>query len=293
MMFEGLFLIFCFLAIGFGMKLAKKDYSDVLIQFCILVAFPALILEKLHPLKLHFSDLSVIGIAIFSILFGFFVGFLLSRFLRLEKRSGAVVIMACGLGNTSFVGFPFVEALYGQSALAYALLFDQFGSFLFLSIFGSLIAAWGAGRDSSVKKLAISVFLFPPFIAILVSLALKPFELPSFVMFGADKLSATLLPLVTIAVGMKIDIRHIKENIKQTAAILAVKMGIVPLAVLAVLPSLSLSSKVSLIESAMPPMVMVAVFAHKYALNEKLAVSAVALGVFASFAVIPLFYYVG
>lgn len=293
MMFEGLFLIFCFLAIGFGMKLAKKDYSDVLIQFCILVAFPALILEKLYPLKLHFSDLSVIGIAIFSILFGFFVGFLLSRFLKLDKKSAAVVILACGLGNTSFVGFPFVEALYGEGAIAYALLFDQFGSFLFLSVFGSLIAAWGAGRESSFKKLAISVFLFPPFVAILVSLALKAFELPSFVMFGADKLAATLLPLVTIAVGMKIDIRHIKENIKQTTAILAVKMGVVPLAVLAILPSIGIGAKVSLIEAAMPPMVMVAVFAHRYGLNEKLAVSAVALGVFASFAVVPLFYYLG
>lgn len=60
-----------------------------------------------------------------------------------------------------------------------------------------------------------------------------------------------------LAIGfrIKIDICHIKENIKQTAAILAVKMGIVPLAVV--------------------------------------GVSAVALGVFASFAAIPLFYYVG
>lgn len=292
-MFEGVFLIFCFLMIGFGLKLAKKDYSDVLIQFCILVAFPALILQKLYPLKLAFSDISIVTIAIFSILFGFFVGYLLSRFLKLEKKSAAVVIMACGLGNTSFVGFPFVEALYGTHALVYALLFDQFGSFLFLSIFGSMIAAWGAGRDSSVKKLAKSVLLFPPFVAILLSLVLKAVELPSFVLLGADKLAVTLLPLVTIAVGMKIDLRHIKENIKNTLAILVVKMGVVPLAVLAVLPALGVASGVALIESAMPPMVMVAVFAMRYGLDEKLAVSAVALGVFASFAVVPLFYYLG
>jgi len=279
--------------IGFGLKLAKKDYSDVLIHFSILIAFPALIFEKLYPLKLVWSDITIVIIAIFSILFGFFVGYLLSRFLKLEKRSAAVVIMACGLGNTSFVGFPFVEALYGTHALVYALLFDQFGSFLFLSIFGSMIAAWGAGRDSSVKKLAKSVFLFPPFVSILLSLALKSFELPSFVLSGADKLAAALLPLVTIAVGMKIDLRHIKENIKNTLAILVVKMGVVPLAVLAILPALGVVSGVALVESAMPPMVMVAVFAMRYGLDEKLAVSAVALGVFASFAVVPLFYYLG
>ncbi len=279
--------------VGFVMKLAKKDYSDVLIQFCILVAFPALILQKLYPLKLHISDISVIAIAAFSIVFGFVAGFLLSRFLKLDKKSAAVVIMACGLGNTSFVGFPFVEALYGEDAIAYALLFDQFGSFLFLSIAGSLIAAWGAGRDSSIRKLASSVFFFPPFIAILVSLFLKFFELPSFILLGADKLAGVLLPLVTIAVGMKIDVRHIKENIKETTAILVVKMGVVPLAVLAVLPQIGVAAKVSLIEAAMPPMVMVAVFAAKYGLNERLAVSAVALGVFASFGSVLLFYYLG
>jgi hypothetical protein len=292
-MFEGVFLIFCFLMIGYGLKLAKKDYSDVLISFCILVAFPALIIQKLYPMKIAVSDLSIVGIAVFSIVFGFFVGFLLSRFLKLERASAAVVIMACGLGNTSFVGFPFVEALYGANALGYALLFDQFGSFLFLSIFGSMIAGWGAGRDSSPKKLAKSVLTFPPFIAILAALALKFFELPSFVLLGADKLAVTLLPLVTIAVGMKIDVSHIKENINNTAAILTLKMGVVPLAVLLILPPFGIVSKVALIESAMPPMVMVAVFAMRYGLNEKLAVSAVALGVFASFAVIPLFYYLG
>lgn len=292
-MFEGVFLIFCFLIIGYGLKLAKKDYSDVLINFCILVAFPALIIQKLYPMKIAVSDFSIVGIAVFSIVFGFFAGFLLSRFLKLDRASAAVVIMACGLGNTSFIGFPFVEALYGADALGYALLFDQFGSFLFLSIFGSMIAAWGAGRDSSPKKLAKSVLAFPPFIAILAALALKFFELPSFVLLGADKLAVTLLPLVTIAVGMKIDVRHIKENINNTAAILALKMGVVPLAVLLILPPLGIVSKVALIESAMPPMVMVAVFAMRYGLNEKLAVSAVALGVFASFAVIPLFYYLG
>jgi predicted permease len=296
-MFEGVFLIFCFLMIGFAMKLAKKDYSDVLIHFCIIVAFPALIIQKLHPLSIESGSFAVIGVAVSSIFFGFLLGLVLSRFLRLERRTAAVVILACGLGNTSFVGFPFVEALLGSQALGYALLFDQFGSFLVLTIFGSMIAAWGAGKDSSPKKLAKSVFLFPPFIAILAALALKPFVLPPFFISGCEKLSVTLLPLVSIAVGMKIDLRHIGENIKNTTLILGVKMLAVPFAVLFVLhfltPGIDSAFKVALIESAMPPMVMVAVFAMRYSLDEKLAVSAVALGVFASFAVIPLFYYLG
>lgn len=283
--------------IGYLMKLAKKDYSDVLIQFCVIVAFPALIIQKLYPLKIEFSNFSVVFIAILSILLGFLLGFALSKIFNFEKKTAAVVILACGLGNTSFIGFPFIEAMFGFDALSHALLFDQFGSFLLLSILGSIIAAWGAGKDSSIKKLAKHIFLFPPFIAILAAFILKPFALPGFFLDGCAKLSVTLLPLVTIAVGMKIDPRHIKERLGKTSLVLSVKMVAVPLAVFFALKLFGLPSdtphKVALIESAMPPMVMVAVFAARYGLDEKLAVSSVALGVFVSFVSIPLFYYLG
>jgi malate permease and related proteins len=296
-MFTGIFLIFCFLMIGYAMKLAKKDYSDVLIQFCVIIAFPALIIQKLYPLKIEFSNFSVVFIAIFSILLGFLIGFLISRLFGFDKKSSAVVILSCGLGNTSFVGFPFVEAMFGFDALSHALLFDQFGSFLFLTVFGSIIAAWGVGKDSSVKKLLKNVFLFPPFIAILAAFLMKPFALPTFFLDGCAKLSVTLLPLVSIAIGMKIDIRHIKERLGKTALVLSVKMMVVPLGVFVFMKLLGLPfdapHKVALVESAMPPMVMVAVFAARYSLDEKLAVSAVALGVFVSFVSVPLFYYLG
>ncbi len=296
-MFTGVFLIFCFLMIGYAMKLAKKDYSDVLIQFCVIIAFPALIIQKLYPLKIEFSNFSVVFVAIFSILLGFSIGFLVSRIFGFNKKSSAVVILACGLGNTSFIGFPFIEAMFGFDALSHALLFDQFGSFLLLSIFGSIIAAWGAGRDSSIKKLVKNMFLFPPFIAIFAAFLLKPFAVPDLFLDGCAKLSTTLLPLVTIAVGMKIDIRHIKERLNPSVLVLSIKMVIVPLVVFLMLKLLGLPfdvpHKVALIESAMPPMVMVAIFASRYGLDEKLAVSSVALGVFVSFITIPLFYHLG
>lgn len=294
-MFEGVFLIFCFLLIGFAMKAAKRDYSDVLIQFCVTVAFPALIIEKLYYLKIEPESFMVAFIAVCSIFIGFLFGFLLSLALRFDRPTSAVAIMACGLGNTSFVGFPFIEALYGSDAISYGLFFDQFGSFLLLTIFGSMIAAWGQGRDSSLKKLVKSVFTFPPFLAILAAFAMKPFVLPGVFLAGCEKLAVVLLPLVTIAVGMKIDLRHIGNSIQNTGAILLLKMGALPLVVLSALRlgavEMNTAMKVAVIESAMPPMVMVAVFAMRYSLNEKLAVSAVALGVFASFAVIPVFYY--
>lgn len=294
-MFQGLLIIFCFLIIGYAMKLAKKDYSEQLMHFCINIAFPALIIHKLYPLKLSVADLLIVPIAVLSIFIGFLFGFLFSSILKTKRETTAVIIMASGLGNTSFVGFPFVEALFGSNSLGYALIFDQFGSFLTLSLAGSMIAAWGAQKTSSTGKLIKSFILFPPFLAIMVAIFLKIFVLPEFFLSGVEKLSAVLLPIVTIAVGMKIDIRHIKQTMTSTSMILVSKMLMVPLFIYILLLPFGVLDKepfrVALIESAMPPMVMVVVFASRYGLDKELAVSAVALGIFISFATMPILYF--
>jgi predicted permease len=43
------------------------------------------------------------------------------------------LILTAGLGNTSFLGFPIIEALYGQEGMKTAILVDQPGTFVVLS----------------------------------------------------------------------------------------------------------------------------------------------------------------
>jgi predicted permease len=44
-----------------------------------------------------------------------------------------LLILTAGLGNTSFLGFPIIEALYGQEGMKTAILVDQPGTFVVLS----------------------------------------------------------------------------------------------------------------------------------------------------------------
>jgi predicted permease len=46
----------------------------------------------------------------------------------------------CRAGNTSFLGFPIIEALYGQEGMKTAILVDQPGTFVVLSTLGIIVA---------------------------------------------------------------------------------------------------------------------------------------------------------
>ncbi len=110
------------------------------------------------------------------------------------------------------------------------------------------------------------------------------------------KLEATLIPLVTMIVGMKLEIKAFKLYFKESLLALGIKMFLVPLLMLVVLyPFYDFSMtyiKVTFIEIAMPPMTMATVLAIRGGLNKDLAINALGLGILSSFVVIPFWNYV-
>jgi malate permease and related proteins len=295
-MIERLSLIFALLLIGFLMRLSGRDYSNALISFILYVSFPAVIIERMHESSFEVSFFLVSALAIFSVLVGGFLGYLAARVMNVSQKTTGTFMLVCALGNTSFVGFPFIEALYGNSAnITYAIFFDQFGSFFALMTLGTIVSVAASGQKTSVAHVAKEIVTFAPFVALMVALILKPVGYPSFLLTLSHKLSPTLIPLVTIAVGMKMNFASISKNIKPTLVALLIKCIVVPAILLVVIASFfdigSARMQVTLLESAMPPMVMAVVFSQRYGLNTELAISAVALGIFASYAIIPAWFY--
>src|SRR3546814_6428673 len=73
-----------------------------------------------------------------------------TRWLHLARDKHAVLLLTVVLGNTSFLGYPLVRALLGESALPYAVVYDQFGAFMLLSTFGLyVLARYGGDRKST------------------------------------------------------------------------------------------------------------------------------------------------
>ena len=59
----------------------------------------------------------------FGLSFIFFYG--LGKLLGWSKKLIGCLIVVGGLGNTSFVGFPVIEALYGKEGIETAIIVDQ------------------------------------------------------------------------------------------------------------------------------------------------------------------------
>ena len=109
--------------------------------YVINVALPAAAIRYLHDITLE-PSLLLTGLMAW-LLFGagwlFFV--CLARLLKLSRGVTGALVLVGGLGNTSFVGLPMIEAWYGKEFLGIGILADQFGSFLVLSTLGVLAAS--------------------------------------------------------------------------------------------------------------------------------------------------------
>ena len=293
-MLNSIFPIIIYLLLGYLFKTYKKDISKELIEFIIYFSLPAMVFLKIYPLDLTFRTLELILMFNVFIFFNIFISYLFAKFLKLEKKTFATFLIVSTFGNTSFIGFTYIEAFYGQDYVVYALIYDLFASFLILVSFGMVIISWGASKTVNVKSISRTVLFFPPIIMFFLAVFLKLFEMPDFVLNASSTIAQTLVPLAMIAIGMKLDIRNIFYKFKIVSLVLFIKMILIPILVMigfSYFYNLSdIWSKVTILEVAMPPMTMAVVLAIKGGLDEILAINALVLGVIFSLLSVSSFY---
>lgn len=134
---QNLYIILLALLSGLGLqKVLKQDCDSAakgLHTFVIWVALPCLVMT-LVP-KLQF-DPSLIGLAAIPwtlLVVSVAVLLVFARLFKFSQETTGVMLLLGVLGNTAFVGIPFVSAWLGEGAVAYVLVYDQFGSFLILT----------------------------------------------------------------------------------------------------------------------------------------------------------------
>ena len=213
--------------------------------------------------------------------------------MRLSRVTLATFMIMATFGNTSFIGFSYIDAFYGQDYIVYGVIYDIFGSFLLLVSVGMIIITWGSGRKNSILNISKSIFLFPPMIIFFITIFAKNFEVPKFIIYTSQNLGSTLVPIAMIAIGMKLELKHIFSRLHIVTVAVVLKMLIVPIIILFTFKYFygvdETWVKVTLIEVAMPPMTMAAVLAIKGGLDEKIAIKSLVLGVIVSLFTITLF----
>lgn len=282
-------LILCFVA---GMLLRRlrrmpDNAPATLNSFITHVSLPALTLLYIHELHLSGDVLLVALMAwlVFGLSALFF--WLIGRWLHLPRATTGALIVVGGLGNTSFFGLPMVEAYYGEAGLSTAIVADQLGSFLALSVLGITIAGiYSSGRPTAAE-IALRIVRFPPFIALVAAFALIPFEYAPWFTALLKRLGDTLAPLALLSVGMQLRLGHVAQHGRNLALGLGFKLLLAPLAVyllyVQLLGAQGQAIQVTLFEAAMPPMITAAIVASEHDLDPPLASLMVAVGLLVSF----------
>ena len=282
-----------YLLFGYLFKIIFQDNSKQLVDFIIYFSLPAIVFSKIYPLSLDTKILWLILMFMGIIFFNLFLSYTIGKMMRLSRVTLATFMIMATFGNTSFIGFSYIDAFYGQDYIVYGVIYDIFGSFLLLVSVGMIIITWGSGRKNSVLNISKSIFLFPPMIMFIITIFAKNFEIPKFLIYTSTNLGATLVPIAMIAIGMKLELKHIFTKLHIVTVAVVLKMLIIPFIVLFVFKYFygidETWIKVTIIEVAMPPMTMAAVLAIKGGLDEKIAINSLVLGVIVSLFTITLF----
>ena len=282
-----------YLLFGYLFKIIFQDNSKQLVDFIIYFSLPAIVFSKIYPLELDTKILWLIFMFMAIIFFNLFLSYCVGKIMRLNRVTLATFMIMATFGNTSFIGFSYIDAFYGQDYIVYGVIYDIFGSFLLLVSVGMIIITWGSGRKNSVLNISKSIFLFPPMIIFFITIFAKNFEVPKFIIYTSQNLGSTLVPIAMIAIGMKLELKHIFSRLHIVTVAVVLKMLIVPIIILFIFKYFygvdETWVKVTLIEVAMPPMTMAAVLAIKGGLDEKIAINSLVLGVIVSLFTITLF----
>lgn len=283
-----------YLAFGYLFKIFIKDNSKELVDFVIYFSLPAMVFVKIYPLTLDLQILNLICMFNTIILANLLLTFFIAKLLKLDRKTLATFMIVATFGNTSFIGFSYIDAFYGQDYVVYALIYDLFGSFLLVVSLGVFIINWGSGQSVKIKTVFKSVILFPPIVMFFITVLAKFISVPTFMMNTAQTIGATLVPLAMIAIGMKLEIKNIFYKFKITSLALSIKMLVMPIIVMlcfSVFYTLDDTwSKATILEVAMPPMTTAVILAIKGGLDERLAINALVIGVITSLATVTGFY---
>lgn len=276
---EQIFFILFLIAVGYGLKYCniQDSFGQSLNTFVIYISLPATVLLQIP--KINFDMSLLLPLVMPWVVLGVSVFLVLSIFKHESRNTKAALLLLIPLGNTSFFGFPMLEAVLGSESLKYAIIYDQFGTFLILTTYGSFIVASFQGQRVNPTTIVRKILYFPPFIVLLFALIFG--EMPLVNQKYLKVLADTLVPLALISVGFSMQLRVDNEQ-KVFIKALLLKLVIIPVIVFIgfkIAGFEGLIVQTTLLEVAMPPMITAGALAINAGFSPKLSASLVGYGI--------------
>lgn len=293
------FLILSYIAIGLLLRKSRimpENSPVVLNTYVLYVALPALILKNV-PLLQFSSALFIPALTPWLLLLGVvLITLLLAKLFQWSREVTGAMLIILPLGNTSFLGYPMTEALFGSQGMPYAVIYDQLGSFIALTTYATVIAAIYSTNVAKpdVRKIMLKIISFPSFIALIMGLLLRDLHWPEYVLALIDGLAVTLVPVVMIAVGYQLHFRFSRSELNPMVSALTIKLILMPLLAWMIWQGVGeqgLVVDISVFQAAMPPMISAGALAIMAGLAPRLVSGVIGFGILFSLVTLPAVFW--
>ena len=254
-------------------------------SYVIYVALPALGLIHVPGIELQTELLFPIATGWILFLTAIPVVLMAARSFRWSRQTTGCLILTAGLGNTAFLGYPVIEALYGADGVQVAILVDQPGTFIVTSSLGIVIAGIFSEGRKRKREVARNVVTFPPFVIFIIALAMNVsgIQATGIPLQVLEVFAATLTPVALISIGLQLKISGAGDQMRPLAFGLLYKLMLAPALIFTLYVMIfgqeGLLIQVSIVQAAMPPMITGYIIAAAYGLNSHLAALMAGVGV--------------
>ena len=287
---ENFVLILLAITISYGinrLNIFSKDTPAILNQFVIYISLPSMILLQIPKLTFSMDTLIPIIIAWLVMTISAILVLISSKIFSFSKEITGSLMLVAILTNSSFMGIPILNAYMGESALPYVLVYDQLGTFIALAIYGTFIASYYSSKSQiTFKIITLKVLTFPPFISLIAALFLMGVEFNPIISKVLGSFSSTIVPMALVAVGLQLQFKLPREDIKPFSVALGIKLIIAPIIAIILCKIFGWNNQasiVSIMEAAMAPMITAGAIASMAGLAPRLSSAIVGYGILISF----------
>lgn len=274
----------------------RPGLLHLLNAYIIRVALPALIIGTIPDLQFSYDALFSVLMPWMLVGLSFLLIYPLASAMSWSQEIKIATVLLLGLGNTAFIGLPLIKAFLGDESLSIAIIYDQIGSFLVLSIVAtSVIAMHGGQGDAPLSRNVIKKILsFPPFISLLVALCIPSTDSLDGLIVVTEFLGATILPLAMLMVGLQFSMRIQREFKMPMLVVMIGKMIVSPLLVWLLGALIGIDWKIlqaSIMQAAMPPMITPAILLIGAGIAPRYVATALGFSTLAACLTLPVFFY--
>jgi malate permease and related proteins len=223
------------------------------------------------------------------------------RFAHLKKETLGALLLASAWGNITYLGLPVVTSVVGSDMQKIPLMFDLLSCTPLLWSVGAIVAMKHSAIHSQedvrpfelLKKSLLMLVKLPPFVSACVGVILNitDIELPSVILQSFTLASGCVAPLMMMSIGMALGAIDWYHSLLSIPAIL-IKLFFSPLIVLLLAPIIGLAGReltATVLESAMPTMMLTMVLAEYMGLDTETLAQTIAISTACAFLTLPLF----